>query len=127
MGILHADQKRRDSFVFDVIEPLRPVVDGQLLTLLERRSFGKREFFETRQGACRLMPPLPQVLAKLAHEGEDRGPGGRARGQAPDRGAGNKEAATGDPDAAPPSQPERGPGWGAARRSPSRPMTAPAS
>ena len=68
MGILHADQKSRDSFVFDVIEPLRPVVDGHLLTLLERRTFGKREFFETRQGACRLMPPLPQALAELAPE-----------------------------------------------------------
>jgi hypothetical protein len=66
MGILHADQRSRDSFVFDVIEPLRPVVDGKLLNLLERRTFGKREFFETRQGACRLMPPLPQVLAELA-------------------------------------------------------------
>lgn len=42
MGILHADQKSRDSFVFDVIEPLRPVVDGQLLGILERRTFGKR-------------------------------------------------------------------------------------
>lgn len=66
MGILHADQKSRDSFVLDVIEPLRPVVDGWLLDLLDRRTFGKREFFETRQGACRLMPPLPQALAEQA-------------------------------------------------------------
>lgn len=64
----HVDQKSWDSFVFDVIEPLHPVVDGHLLTLLERRSFGKREFFETRQGACRLLPPLPQALAELAPE-----------------------------------------------------------
>jgi CRISPR-associated endonuclease Cas1 len=66
MGILHADQKSRDSFVLDVIEPLRPVVDGWLLDLLDRRTFGKREFFETRQGACRLMPPLPQALAEMS-------------------------------------------------------------
>ena len=54
--------------MFDVIEPLRPVVDGHLLTMLERRTFGKREFFETRQGSCRLMPSLPQALAELAPE-----------------------------------------------------------
>lgn len=42
MGVMHADQKSRNSFVFDVIEPLRPVVDGQLLGILERRTFGKR-------------------------------------------------------------------------------------
>lgn len=66
MGILHSDLKSRDSFVFDVIEPLRPVVDGYLLTLLEERTFGAKEFFETRQGVCRLMPPLPQALAEMA-------------------------------------------------------------
>ncbi len=68
MGILHADQESRDSFVFDVIEPLRPVVDGHLLDLLGKRAFGKREFFETRRGACCLMPPLPEALAELAPE-----------------------------------------------------------
>jgi CRISPR-associated endonuclease Cas1 len=60
MGILHADLKNRDSFVFDVIEPLRPVVDGYLLTLLDERTFTVREFFETRQGVVRLMPPCPR-------------------------------------------------------------------
>lgn len=66
MGILHADLKSRDSFVYDVIEPLRPVVGGYLLTLLEERTFSASEFFETRQGVCRLMPPLTQSLAGIA-------------------------------------------------------------
>jgi CRISPR-associated endonuclease Cas1 len=66
MGVLHADLKSRDSFVFDVIEPLRQVVDGYVLALLEERTFASREFFETRQGVCRLMPPLPQALAEMA-------------------------------------------------------------
>lgn len=66
MGILHADLKSRDSFVYDVIEPLRPVVDGYLLTLVGERTFSAKEFFETRQGVCRLMPPLPQSLAGTA-------------------------------------------------------------
>lgn len=50
MGILHADLKSRDSFVFDVIEPLRPMVDGYLLRMLEERTFTATELFETRQG-----------------------------------------------------------------------------
>ncbi len=65
MGILHADQKSRDSFVFDVIEPLRPVVDDHVLTLLEKRTFSARDFFETREGVCRLMPPWAKVLAEM--------------------------------------------------------------
>ncbi len=66
MGILHAAQKSRDSFVFDVIEPLRPVVDDHVLTLLEKRTFSAREFFEMREGVCRLMPPTAKVLAEMA-------------------------------------------------------------
>jgi predicted Zn-ribbon and HTH transcriptional regulator len=66
MGIPHSDLKSRDSFVFDVIEPLRPVVDGYLLTLLEERTFAAKEFFETRQGVCRLMPPLPQAMGEMS-------------------------------------------------------------
>jgi hypothetical protein len=64
MGILHADQKSRDSFVYDVIEPLRPVVDGYVLTLLAERTFSAAEFFEGRNGICRLMPPLTTALAE---------------------------------------------------------------
>jgi hypothetical protein len=66
MAILHSDLRHRDSFLYDVIEPLRPVVDEALLALLEQRTFAAREFFETRQGVCRLMPPLPQALAEMA-------------------------------------------------------------
>lgn len=65
MGMLHADLKGHDSFVFDVIEPLRPVVDDHVLTLLETRTFSAREFFETRQGVCRLLPPMAKVLAEM--------------------------------------------------------------
>lgn len=66
MGVHHADLASRDSFVHDVMEPLRPVADGYVLTLLKERSFAAKEFFETRQGVCRLMPPLPQALAEMA-------------------------------------------------------------
>lgn len=68
MGILHADLKSRDSFVYDVIEPLRPVVDGYVLTLFEKRTFSAAEFFETRQGVCRLMPLLTQFLTGIASQ-----------------------------------------------------------
>ncbi|MGB3306369.1 MAG: CRISPR-associated endonuclease Cas1 [Thermomicrobiales bacterium] len=66
MGIIHADQKSRDSFVFDLIEPLRPQADGYLLTLLQDRTFTAKEFFETREGVCRLVPPLSTSLAEAS-------------------------------------------------------------
>lgn len=58
LGILHADLAFRPSLAADLMEPLRPHVERQVLEFLERREFGEREFFETREGQCRLVPPL---------------------------------------------------------------------
>lgn len=66
LGIVHADQKNRDSFACDVMESIRPDVDAYVLELLQRRPFGTGDFFETRQGSCRLMPPVTKTLAETA-------------------------------------------------------------
>ncbi len=66
LGILHADQRARDSLVHDLMEPVRPGVDAFVLELLRDRVFAAREFHETRTGTCRLVPPLPQLLAETA-------------------------------------------------------------
>jgi hypothetical protein len=41
-------------------------VDGFVLDLLESRAFRKKDFFETRKGVCRVMPPLTQLFAETA-------------------------------------------------------------
>ena len=46
------------------MEPLRPAVDRYLLDVLARRTFGSRDFFETRTGVCRLVAPLTYELAE---------------------------------------------------------------
>jgi CRISPR-associated endonuclease Cas1 len=66
LGIMHADQGARDSLALDLMEPVRPQVDGFVLDLLEGRAFRKQDFFETRKGVCRVMPPLTQLLAETA-------------------------------------------------------------
>jgi CRISPR-associated endonuclease Cas1 len=66
MGLLHADQRSRDSLACDLMETVRPAVDAYVLELLERRMFAAREFFETRTGNCRLVSPLPQLLCETA-------------------------------------------------------------
>jgi CRISPR-associated endonuclease Cas1 len=66
MGVLHADQRGRDSLALDLIEPLRPRVDALVLDLLGRRVFAAKDLFETREGGCRLMPAITQVLAEFA-------------------------------------------------------------
>jgi len=66
LGITHADQKSRDSLACDLMEPVRPVVDAWVLDLLENRTFRRSDFFETREGVCRIMPPLTKLLAETA-------------------------------------------------------------
>jgi CRISPR-associated endonuclease Cas1 len=66
IGVLHADQRNRDSLACDVMEAVRPQVDAYVLQVLQSHRFGARDFFETRQGVCRLMPPLTHLLAETA-------------------------------------------------------------
>ncbi len=66
MGVLHADQRGRNSLALDVMEAVRPTVDDFVLDLLTTRTFRADDFFETRQGVCRILPPLTKVLAETA-------------------------------------------------------------
>jgi len=66
LGIMHADQRSRDSLACDLMEPVRPVVDAWVLDLLTSRTFRRSDFFETREGVCRIMPPLTRLLAETA-------------------------------------------------------------
>ena len=50
LGVLHADQRNRDSLALDAMEPVRADVDAFLLDLLEDRSFTARDFGELPNG-----------------------------------------------------------------------------
>jgi CRISPR-associated endonuclease Cas1 len=63
MGVLHADQRNRDSLAFDTMEPVRADVDAFLLDLLEDREFTARDFGELPNGICRIAAPLTHELA----------------------------------------------------------------
>jgi CRISPR-associated endonuclease Cas1 len=62
MGILHTDKKNRDSLALDLLEAIRPNVEYNVLTLLATRVFIADDFYETRDGTCRLAPPLIDLL-----------------------------------------------------------------
>ena len=68
LGCLHADQRNRDSFALDAMEPVRPNVDAFLLDLLEDREFTARDFAELPNGICRIAAPLtPELALTLPH------------------------------------------------------------
>ena len=63
LGVLHADQRNRDSLALDAMEPVRADVDAFLLVLLEDREFTARDFGELPNGICRIAAPLTHELA----------------------------------------------------------------
>jgi CRISPR-associated protein Cas1 len=48
LGVLHADQRNRDSLALDAIEPMRAAADNVLLDLMEDREFTARDFVSCR-------------------------------------------------------------------------------
>ncbi len=65
LGVLHADQRNRDSMALDLMEAPRPEVDAMVLDLLQGHMFRARDFYETRQGVCRVLAPLTHHLAEM--------------------------------------------------------------
>ncbi|WP_256790304.1 CRISPR-associated endonuclease Cas1 [Frankia sp. AvcI1] len=66
MGYLHNDAANRDSLVWDLMETVRPVVDGWLLMLLAEHTFTRHDFSESRTGSCYVEAPLTHTLAATA-------------------------------------------------------------
>jgi CRISPR-associated endonuclease Cas1 len=63
IGVLHADQRNRDSAALDAMEPVRADVDAFLLDMLDDRIFTARDFGELPNGVCRIAAPLTHELA----------------------------------------------------------------
>lgn len=68
-GFLHVDRKGRASFVYDLMEPLRPVVDRKLIEIIQSRSFAAADFFLQPSGVVRLNLKLTKYLASEIHVG----------------------------------------------------------
>jgi CRISPR-associated endonuclease Cas1 len=66
LGVVHTDYGSRDSLALDLMEPVRPHVDRHILDLLRSTTFRFDDFFETRRGGCRLLPPTTRQLAEAA-------------------------------------------------------------
>jgi CRISPR-associated endonuclease Cas1 len=66
MGVVHIDTRTRDSFACDLMEPIRPLVDAYVLELLRAQTFRRSDFFELRDGNCRIMPELSRPLASTS-------------------------------------------------------------
>ncbi|MEM3442255.1 MAG: CRISPR-associated endonuclease Cas1 [Candidatus Bathyarchaeia archaeon] len=67
-GIIHADHASRTSLVFDLMEPIRPKVDGLLFDWFMSKTFKPKDFFETREGICKISPNITSQIIPLVKE-----------------------------------------------------------
>jgi CRISPR-associated endonuclease Cas1 len=66
LGVMHMDAPARDSLAFDVMEPVRPMVDEYVLSWITRETLKREWFFEQRDGSCRLMGSFAVRLSETA-------------------------------------------------------------
>ncbi len=66
MGSLHADQDGRASLVYDLMEPLRPVVDQAIFSWVTMQRWRRADFVIDRQGVIRVHPQLGRVVVTKA-------------------------------------------------------------
>src|SRR5713226_8995830 len=67
MGCLHVDTPNRDSLACDLMEVCRPKVDAFVLNWLQNEPLRKSDFWEDRNGNCRLVSGLASKLAQTSH------------------------------------------------------------
>jgi CRISPR-associated endonuclease Cas1 len=66
IALSHATRRHRHNLVADLMEPARPIVDAAVLDLLDQRVLGQGDVYETRDGRCRIGPPLAGEIARHA-------------------------------------------------------------
>lgn len=58
-GVVHGDHTSgRDTFVFDLMEPGRPLAERRVLDLLREHEFVTADFVVTSKGTCRVASPM---------------------------------------------------------------------
>lgn len=65
LGLLHTDDRLRESFIYDLLEPLRAKADVWALELLHREKLDPAMFHELGDGVVRLDPDLTGLLASV--------------------------------------------------------------
>ena len=80
IGFLHVDTPSRDSLACDLMEVCRPRCDAFVLDWLQRESLRKSDFWEDRNGNCRLVSALANPFERdYGYVAQARGPGRRVR------------------------------------------------
>jgi CRISP-associated protein Cas1 len=65
IGIFHGNARGQHGLVYDLMEPLRPIVDRTVLKFMQAHRFHPADFSITSDGVCRLNPEMAKCVARL--------------------------------------------------------------
>lgn len=68
ISYIHLNVKNRDSLVFDLMEPARPVMDRKILEFVLDRTFSPDDFILNKNGICRLHPQFARYIVKIVQD-----------------------------------------------------------
>ena len=63
IGTMHGNKNNRIPLVYDLMEPLRPIVDRQILEFARAHTFMPGDFTINQWGGCRLNPQMAKAVA----------------------------------------------------------------
>jgi CRISP-associated protein Cas1 len=66
IGIMHEGSAGSAAFVFDLMEPCRPLLDRRILEFVRARVFHSADFIIRSDGVCRLNPEMARCVVALA-------------------------------------------------------------
>jgi CRISPR-associated endonuclease Cas1 len=64
IGYLHGDRHGKHGLVFDLMEPLRPIVDRKVLEFVQSHTFHSADFTLRSDGVCRLNPEMARSVVR---------------------------------------------------------------
>jgi hypothetical protein len=65
IGYLHTSRPDRPGLVFDLMEPMRPIVDRAVLRFVQSHTFHPADFTIRSDGVCRLNPEMARSVTKM--------------------------------------------------------------
>ena len=71
IGYMHLSGNNRHALVFDLMEPVRPIMDRKILEFITQRIFSPDDFILNKNGVCRLHPQFARVLVKAVQDIDD--------------------------------------------------------
>jgi CRISP-associated protein Cas1 len=64
IGVMHAGSENKVPLVYDLVEPLRPMIDRNILEFALAHTFTHGDFTINKWGGCRLNPQMARIVAK---------------------------------------------------------------